>query len=191
MAVSAWGQTGADAPKSTNDSVLRPSVTFRQLQIPSADQLNKSDTHLYLSGDMEQLVRQQGCPVQIIDASFQRQAEIMLTASTGGNRPSLHLRYLNSSGKNIESVTLRGWIKTKASIYQLDYDLSSIQLKLSRKALPGSGVEATEALSLAANALGLDRIELEQVRYTNGSTWNRGRQTCVFEANGESLRVAK
>ena len=132
---------------------------------------------------------QTGCPVQIVDASFDRPAELMLTArSRADSAPTLRLDYRNFSGKDIESVVLTGWIKVKDSPYQLDSVTHSIQLDLSRKGLLGKDVQATQALRLSANAIGFDRIELSQVIYVDGTTW-KPQRNCVYANVGSTERA--
>jgi len=128
--------------------------------------------------------------VQIVNASFDRPAELVLTAQTRRDRgPTLHLNYENFSGKDIDSVVLTGWLKVKDSPYQLDATIHPFELKLSRKALLGKDVQATQALQVAANAIGLDRIELSQVFYTDGTTWKAEQRNCVYHANGNLERA--
>ncbi len=126
---------------------------------------------------------QDGCPVQIANASFDRPAELVLAAQTRLDRgPTLHLDYQNHSGKDIDSVVLTGWLKVKESPYQLDAVVRPFDLKLSRKALLGKDVQAAEALKVAANAIGLDRLELSQVFYADGTTWKAERRNCVYRS---------
>jgi hypothetical protein len=141
--------------------------------------------------DLENITSHQaGCPVQIVNASFDRPAEFMLTAhSRAESEPTLRLDYRNFSGKDIESVVLTGWIKVKDSPYQLDSVSHSVALELSRKALLGKDVQATQALRLAKNAIGFDRIELSQVTYADGTSWKAQRK-CVY-ANAGSTERAK
>lgn len=134
---------------------------------------------------------QAGCPVQIVEASFKRPAEFMLTSENSAiSGPTLRLDYKNSSGKNIDSVVLTGWIKVKDSLYELDSVTHPFILELSRKALLSRDTQATQTLKLADNALGLDRIELSQVNYADGSIWKPKRLNCVYPYMG-SLERAK
>lgn len=64
-----------------------------------------------------------------------------------------------------------------------------VNLTLSRKALLGKDVEASQALKLAANAIGLDRIELAQVVFADATTWNAERNNCVYHADGNMERA--
>ena len=133
---------------------------------------------------------QRGCPVQILDASFHRPAQLMLTAE--GNPisgPTLRLNYSNFSGKDIESVLLTGYLKLKDNPYQMDYTIHPFALKLSRRALLGKDVQATEALNLANDAFGVDRIELSEVIYADGTSWKPERRNCVYPMTGATERA--
>jgi len=133
---------------------------------------------------------QEGCPVHIVSASFDRPGHTMLISQTNEDSgPTLRLGYRNFSGKDIESVVLTGWIKVKDSPYQLDSVAHPFQLELSRKALLGKDVEASETLKLASDALGLDKIELSQVIYTDGTTWKPERRSCVYTYAGSTERA--
>jgi hypothetical protein len=132
---------------------------------------------------------QDGCPVRILNGSFERPAQLMLTVQAQVDTgPTLRLDYRNFSGKDIESVVLTGWIKVKDSPYQLDSVTHPFSLELSREAL-GKDVEATQALKLASNALGLDRIELSQVIYADGTTWKPERKNCIYRPGGNLERA--
>ena len=113
---------------------------------------------------------------------------MLISRSRADNAPTLRLDYRNFSGKDIESVVLMGWIKVKDTPYQLDSVSHSVQLELSRKALLGKDVQATQALKLATNAIGFDRIELSQVTYTDGSSWKPQRK-CVYANAGSTERA--
>jgi len=133
---------------------------------------------------------QEDCPVRIVNASFGRPAQLMLTGKTKADSgPTLHLDYRNLSGKDIESVMLIGWIKVKESPYQLDSVTHPFHLELSRKALLAKGVQATQTLNLANNALGLDRLELLQVTYADGTTWKPEPRSCVYNNAGGMERA--
>ncbi len=200
--IPAWGQDSVEAPK-TLDRVQADSNQPAKVWVRGADgRMQELQTPATL-GQLQALVQepgavdlenkissQAGCPVQIVDASFDRPAELMLTArSRAESAPTLRLDYQNFSGKDIESVVLTGWIKVKDSPYQLDSVSHSVELELSRKALLGKDVQATQALKLAANAIGFDRIELSQVTYADGTSWKPQRK-CVY-ANAGSTERAK
>jgi hypothetical protein len=165
--------------------------SVHELQVPAA--LGQIEELVQGPGDidLEHIVsNQSGCPVQIVDASFERSAELMLTSrSRTESGPTLRLDYRNFSGKDIELVVLTGWIKVKGSPYQLDSVSHSVQLELSRKMLLGKDAQATQALKLASNAIGFDRIELSQVMFADGTTWRLQRK-CVY-ANAGSTERAK
>lgn len=200
-ALSAWGQVGQETPKVPRGAAAnsnQPATVWIQgvdgrmheLQVPaSLDQLNG-----LVQGpgavDLERSSSTQtGCPVQIVNASFDRPAELMLTArSRADSAPTLRLDYRNFSGKDIKSVMLTGWIKVKDSPYQLDSVTHSVQLDLSRKALLGKDVQATQALKLAANAIGFDRIVLSQVIYDDGTSW-KPQRNCVYANVGSTERA--
>jgi hypothetical protein len=130
---------------------------------------------------------QAGCPVQIVNASFDRTAQLMLTGNTQiDSGPKLHLDYRNSSGKDIESVVFTGWIKVKDTPYQLDSVTHPFQLELSPKTLRGEGAKA---FRLVSNAIGFDRIELAQVKYADGTAWRPKQQSCVYANMGTSERA--
>src|SRR5271163_4072104 len=202
-ALSAWGQVGQEAPKTASGAVAgsrQPATVIIQgadgmtheLQVPvTIGQMQGLLVQAADAADLENRVGSQaGCPVQIVNASFDRPAELMLTAhSRSGSGPTLRLDYRNFSGKDIESVVLTGWIKVKDSPYQLDSVTYPFQFELSRKALLAKDLQATETLRLASNALGLDRIELSQVTYTDGSTWKPERRGCVYPYMGSTERA--
>ena len=165
---------------------------MHELQVPATlDQLQQGLVQGRSTIDLENMISSQsGCPVQIVNAYFERPAEFMLTAhSRAQSAPTLRLDYRDFSGKDIESVVLTGWIKVKDNPYQLDSVSHSVALQLSRKALLGKDVQATQALRLAANAIGFDRIELSQVTYVDGTSWKAQRK-CVY-ANAGSTERAK
>lgn len=133
---------------------------------------------------------QEGCPVRIVAASFERPGQVMLTGERSPSSqvapvsgPALLLDYKNTSGKNIESILLTGWIKVKDSPYQLDSVAHPFQLLLSRKALLDKDAEGSETLKLASNAFGFDRVELAHLTYSDGTTWKAERRNCVYHAN--------
>jgi len=133
---------------------------------------------------------QRGCPVRIMDASFQRPAELILIAQGNSlSGPTLRLNYSNYSGKDIESVLLTGYLKVKDNPYQMDYTIHPFALTLSRKALLGKDVQATSALKLASDAFGVDRIELSQVIYADGTTWKPEPRSCVYPMTGATERA--
>ena len=197
-ALSAWGQAGQETAKGAGVNSDQPATVIIQGADGRTHELQVPATLGQLNGlvqgpgavDMEHVVSNQaGCPVQIVNASFDRPAELMLTArSRADSAPTLRLDYRNFSGKDIESVVLTGWIKVKDSPYQLDSVAHSVQLDLSRKALLGKDVQATEALKLSANAIGFDRIELSQVTYVDGTTW-KPRRNCVYANVGSTERA--
>jgi hypothetical protein len=194
VALSAAGQTGSDGPRPASESGSNPSLTItiqpgdraRQMVFPSGDELR---TLVDATDDISSRA-QAGCPVQIVDASFERRGQVMLTADN--NRrigPTLNLNYRNASGKDIESVRLTGWIKVKDNPYQLDYVTHPFTLELSGRALLGKDIETTQVLKLASNAFGFDRIELSQVVYVDGTSWKQTRKNCAFQHDGGSLRA--
>jgi hypothetical protein len=202
VALSASGQVSQEAPNTANGAAVNSSQPatvwvqgednrLHELQVPTTLGQLQSLVQSPAAVDLENMVSSQaGCPVQIVSASFDRPAELMLTAhSRSGSGPTLRLDYRNFSGKDIESVVLTGWIKVKDSPYQLDSVSHAVALELSRKALLGKDARATQALRLAANAIGFDRIELSQVTYADGSTWKPERK-CVY-ANAGSTERAK
>jgi hypothetical protein len=164
--------------------------SMRELQVPATMGPLQALVQGPGAVDLEKMASHQaGCPVQIVNASFDRPAEFMLTShSRAESAPTLRLDYRNFSGKDIESVVLTGWIKVKDNPYQLDSVSHSVALELSRKALLGKDVQATQALKLAANAIGFDRIELSQVTYVNGTTWKAQRK-CVYANAGSTERA--
>jgi hypothetical protein len=143
--------------------------------------------------DLESVTGSQaGCPMQIVDASFERPGRIMLISDgLASAEPTLRLHYWNFSGKEIESVVLTAWIKVKNSPYQLDSTVYPFQLKLAPEAPLGDDAQATQALKLKSNAFGLDRIELSQVIYSDGTMWKPERKNCVYHYMGTTARAAR
>jgi hypothetical protein len=204
VTVSAWGQAMLEAPKTASAAqsnsnqpakvwVQGADGSMHELQVPATlGQLQQGLVQGRNTVDLENMISSQsGCPVQIMDASFDRPAEFMLTAhSRADGAPTLRLDYRNFSGKDIESVVLTGWIKVKDSPYQLDSVTHSVRLELSRKALLGKDAQGSQALKLSANAIGFDRIELSQVTYADGTSWSPKPRSCVY-ANAGSTERAK
>ncbi len=178
VALSASGQVGQEAPKTASGAAVdsrQPTTVIIQG--------NDSRTH-------ELQLSQAACPVQILQASFERPAQFMLTAhSQVDDTPTLRLEYQNLSGKDIDSVLLTGWIKVKDNPYQLDSVTHPFQMELSREALLGKNVQATQALKLVSNAIGFDRIELSRVNYADGTAWTPERRSCVYSNMGATERA--
>ncbi len=200
--VSAWGQSG----RSTTDKVSNGPTTVivqgadgrtHEFQVPeSVGQLEariKPSRPEVVSGDGELLQSvQEGCPVRIEEASFERAGRIMLTSERDAvSSPTLHLDYRNLSGKEIESVELTGWIKVKESRYQLDYSVHPLHWEVSLKAPLSEDAEGTRAFKLASNVFGLDRIELSSVTYSDGSMWKPEHKSCVYYPSGTLERAAR
>ena len=198
VALSAWGQAGVEqsSPEYVGRIGVPGAVTtvgdgsaaVRSFQVPakapgSLLPVEPSDLENMTGG-------QAGCPVQVVTASFTRRAELMLPArGNSGGGPTLRIEYRNSSAKDIASVMLTGWIKVKDSPYQLDSVAHPFQLELSRKALLGRDVEATQALKLAGDAVGLDRVEVSRVLYADGTAWRPVRRSCVYRYMGSTERA--
>ena len=175
-AVCTWGQQAAQEKAPT---VIQPDGSMQIGPQPSSAELADAWRRFDL---------QQGCPVRIVDAAFERSAQVMLTAKAGQERgPSLRLRYFNRSDKEIQSVSLRGWIKVKDSPYQLDSVTREFNLEIAGPA--NANAHRTEVLKLVESAIGFDRVELRQITYTDGSTWKAVRKNCVFRANDGTLQV--
>jgi hypothetical protein len=202
-ALSAWGQAGQETQKTAKGAGAnsdRPATVIIQgadgrtheLQVPvTKGQMQGLLAQAADAADLENMIGSQaGCPVQILNASFDRPAQLMLTShSQADNAPSLHLEYRNSSGKDIQSVLLTGWIKVKDNPYQLDSVSHPFQLELSRSALLGKDVQAAQVLNLVGNAIGFDRIELTQVTFADGTTSTPERRSCVYANMGATERA--
>jgi hypothetical protein len=201
-ALSAWGQAGQDSLKPTDSSdagpkqlttvyMMRADGRMLELAVPQVIVQTKGLVQSPEGADLERLnASQAGCPVQILQASFERPARLVLISPNSSDEaPTLHLEYQNSSGKDIASVVLTGWIKVKEDRYQLDATSRPFQLELSRKALLGKDVQAAEALKLVGDAIGFDRIELSQVTYADGSTWSPEQRSCVYANMGGTERA--
>jgi hypothetical protein len=200
--VSAWGQAGPEASKTASNAQSnssQPASMWVQgadgsmQELPAPARMGQQQGLVQGPGavDLENMMSHQaGCPVQILNASFDSPGGTMLISQTNSSKgPTLYLNYRNFSGRDIEAVVLTGWIKVKDSPYQLDSVSHAVALELSRKALLGKDAQATQALKLAANAIGFDRIELSQVTYADGSSWKPQRK-CVY-ANAGSTERAK
>lgn len=144
-----------------------------------------------LPSDLESVTGSQaGCPMQIVGASFERPGRIMLVAQGEmKSEPTLHLDYGNFGSKDIESLLVTGWVKVKHSPYQLDYTVHPVSWELSSKHPLGKDARAAQTLVLASDTFGLDRIELSQVIYTDGTTWKPERQSCVYRYVGTTERA--
>jgi hypothetical protein len=193
MVLAAWGQTGPEPPQGIMTNSVRDHLgaivvqLFNQAHRISTPNPQELQALVESAGD--QIEREQaGCPVQIVQASFERPGQLMLTAQSNSlDGPSLNLNYRNASGKDIDSVTLTGWLKIKENPYQLDYTTHPFTLELSKKSLLGKDVEANQALRLASNAFGFDKIELSQVIYADGTTWKPTRKNCAYRDNGGTV----
>jgi hypothetical protein len=189
-ALSASGQVSQEAPKTASGGANsgKPATIIIQGEDGRTHELQLPMT----PGQMQVLVQslentraQAGCPVQILKASFDRPAQLMLTARTQvDDGPTLRLDYRNLSGKEIDSAVFTGWIKVKDSPYQLDSVTHPFQMEVSQKALLDGG----QAFKLVSNAIGFDRIELSQVTYVDGTTWTPERN-CVYANVGSSERA--
>jgi hypothetical protein len=186
VALSGWSQTALAPAESAaaSDPSSHPTVIL---------QGTDGTAHGLEVPDLKRMVArraQDGCPVQIVNASFDRPAELLLTAQTRrDNGPTLHINYENWSGKDIDSVVLTGWLKIKASPYQLDAVIRPFYFTLSPEALFGKNVRAAKAFEVEANAIGLDRVELSQVFYTDGTSWKAEQRNCVYHADGNLERA--
>jgi hypothetical protein len=199
-ALSAWGQAGREAPKAvagggansnqpTTVVVLGFDGQTHEFQVPT--NLNQVQIQKLVQDKMTDLEHafntQGGCPVQIVDASFERPVQLMLTSQTNFvTGPTLRLNYRNFSGKDIETVVFTGWIKVKDSPYQLDSVTHPFQLELSPEAMRGDG---GKEFHLASTAIGFDRIELAQVNYVDGTTWQPKHRSCVYSNMGVTERA--
>jgi len=196
-ALSAYGQAGQHSPFDAIGSSQKATVIVKDwngqphaLQVPFANEKLR-DVLETLEAMEIAAGGQAGCPVQVLAASFERPAQLMPTAAQvrADGAPTLRLNYRNLSGKDIESVRLTGYVKVKDNPYQLDSVTRPFDVVLSRKALLGKDVQATQALKLAANAIGLDRIELSRVTYADGTSWQPERRNCVFSNAGGMERA--
>ena len=173
--VCSWAQTAQQAPQ----TVIIPSDGQVLIEpVPTPAQLVNVEGYLD---------PQAGCPVEIVDAAFERPAQLMLTAKSKEQGPSLRLQYFNRSDKVVHSLSLRGWIKVKDNPYQLDSVTREFDLELTAPA--NANAHGSEVLKLTHGALGLDRVELRQIVYADGSTWKAERKNCAFRANGGNLQV--
>ncbi len=176
-ALSAWGQTsmGRALNGPANDSSSRETIS----NLP-----DRSDLESVVEG-------QNGCPLHIVRASFERPAELMLTGEA--NRllgPMLGLHYLSFAEQGIDSIELTVWIKVKDSPYQLDSMSSPRSLELFGEAGGGENAEVALSLRLPSNAIGLDRIELARVTFSDGTTWKaRAHRDCVYRYSGSTERA--
>ena len=111
-ALTAWGQTSLAPDK----SAAADNANARQTLIVRGIDGNPHQFDVPNLSELLERRAQDGCPVQILNASFDRPAELVLTAQTKRDTgPTLHLNYENSSGKDIDSVVLTGWLKVKES----------------------------------------------------------------------------
>jgi hypothetical protein len=187
-ALSASGQVGQEVPKTASGAQANSSQTTKVWVLGADGQMQEMQVIGRSSGvvDLDRMRAQAGCPVQILNASFGRPAQLMLTAqSEADDGPTLHLDYGSFSGKQIETAVFTGWIKVKDSPYQLDSVAHPFQLEVSQEALSGGG----HAFKLVSNAIGFDRIELSRVTYADGTTWTPERRSCVYANVGGTERA--
>jgi hypothetical protein len=189
MAFSAFGQAVLDgSPAAGKQATRKFSGT---IEIPN-DPSHLPDFTLHEFPFAEIAHRVDGCPVEIVTATFERPAQLMFAYATQQQRrPTLRLEYRNSSGKDISTVVLTGWLKIKENPYQLDFSIYPIQLKLSRDTRLGKDVQKWEALQLASDTFGLDRLVVDQVQYLDGTTWKRDRQSCTYSFSKGSVHRAE
>lgn len=134
-----------------------------------------------------------GCEVNILHASFDRPARIMRVSSQDASvvakdrlsaPPSLNIQLRNASAKPIAAINLLARIKVKDSVYQLDSVTRSFPFTL-------NSTNGPQRLQLAESALGFESLTIEQVAYTDGTTWKpEHKNACGYRSTG-SVLVAK
>jgi hypothetical protein len=179
---------GQSSPGNTKPAPFAQSEQARTfaLQAPDFSQLT-------LQGPQFGQANAEDCEVNVLHASFDRPARVMRVASQdasviGKNRssaaPSLSVQLKSSSNKPIASVNLLARIKLKESIYQLDSVTRSFPLTL-------NSTSGQQRFKLIESALGLESLTIEQVTYTDGTTWKpEHRNSCGYRSTG-SILVAK
>jgi hypothetical protein len=134
-----------------------------------------------------------GCEVNILHASFDRPGRVMRVSSHDASAvakdrssapPSLNIQLRNASAKPIAAVNLLARIKVKNTVYQLDSITRSFPLTL-------NNTNGPQRLQLAESALGFESLTIEQVTYTDGTTWRpEHKNSCGYRSTG-SILVAK
>jgi hypothetical protein len=107
-----------------------------------------------------------GCPVAFTDVVLKRDARYMPVKQGSAPDSSLAFNYKNSSGKLIESISIRVELKVKRSIYDLDATTITRYMTL-------TGTSG-EVLPLNLLTYGLGSVTLEQVTYVGGEVWTPG-----------------
>lgn len=127
-----------------------------------------------------------GCPVQISNVSLTRPPRLILAAGWADSRqPKLSLQYANTSGKGIQFIAVKADLLVKKSIYDLDATKIGVDLVLWRGGVLARGASKSQALALKGDAFGLSGVNLEQVVFTDGTTWMPSpSQVCEFPGYG-------
>jgi hypothetical protein len=104
-----------------------------------------------------------GCPIAFTDVVLKRDARYMPVKQDTAPDNSLAFKYKNSSGKVIDSISIRVELRVKRSIYDLDTTTITRYMTLT-----GTSGEVLP-LNLLTYALG--SVTLEQVTYLGGEVW--------------------
>jgi len=130
------------------------------------------------------------CEESIVHASFNRPARFMLVAASNEDNehkaapPVLSVQVANHNTKPVKAVDLIARLKVKENRYQLDSVTREYPLHLSKG-------EGSEQLQLVESAVGFIDLSIEQVTYSDGTTWKPEQRACSFRSTGGSVLIAK
>jgi len=138
---------------------------------------------------------QAGCPVVLTSARLNWPASYLpVTSAEKVTEPNLALKFQNSSGKAIRSVTITARFLAKQSVYQLDASGFDLHLTFSGVDAADKAAEQLREIRLPEKmyAYGVTRVSLEQVTFGDGAFWMAmGRSNCSLNVTGTAERVAK
>ena len=127
-----------------------------------------------------------GCPVQLSKVSLTRPPRLVLASGwVDGRHAKLSLQYANTNGKDIQFIEVKADLLVKKSIYELDATKIGVDLVLWRGGVLARGGSESQALPVKGDAFGLSTVDLEQVVFTDGTTWTPSpSQMCEFPGYG-------
>ena len=129
---------------------------------------------------------QAGCPVVLTSAEMT--PYLMLLRASGGpaTQGGLDLKFRNASGKEIQSMALQAEFLAKKSIYDLRTDKLEVHLTAQGTRDMNDALDHLRHLPLPerSHPVMLNRIQLEQVTFTDGSIWTPVKDdACGFSPN--------
>ncbi|HEX3435206.1 MAG TPA: hypothetical protein VHT24_00445 [Pseudacidobacterium sp.] len=127
---------------------------------------------------------QSSCPVVFTNVALKSHATYLPVQTGASSSGNLGFDYKNLSGKEIQSIAMNVELTTKKSLYALDATPVTIKMLLT-----GNSIEA--ALPQVGYVYGIGSVTLEGVAYTDGTTWNAGKQVCQYNNPGGPEQIVK